>query len=135
MPETEQNSNERVRAAEPVRDEVVQPASSEERLKAKLAALEAESDDDRGPRRAAELKQQTNIHLANIGVTNEMYPVRNASFSELSADEQETWNKRRASIDQANRAYHLAVQRVIVEHRQEDQHLAKLRSEAAAKNA
>lgn len=141
MPERELDvpMTNKLEAAKPVEllekkpDEVKQPPTPAELLEEKLAALKSENDDARAERRAAELKQHLDVHQENIATSNAMYLVpEGVPFNLLSPEQAETWNKRRVNIDQANRAYHLACQRTHTEHRQEDQHIAKLLVEAAS---
>lgn len=118
----------------PAPEVVKKPPTEAERKTAHLAMVANEGEEDRVKRRASEFQALTNVHVDNVKKSHDMYPTRRIDYLKMDQDEQRRWNDKRKNIDQANRAYHLAVRRVANDHREEDIHLAKLR-EAAAKSA
>lgn len=103
------------------------PPTESERQAAALESLKQEDDAARTKRRAAELQALTNTHLDNVKKSHARFPTRNIPFQKLTEQERRNWQQKRKDLDQANRAYHLAVRRVCAKHRAEDAALAQAR--------
>jgi hypothetical protein len=111
------------------------PPTEDERAALQLEKLKGESDDTRSKRRAAELQALSDTHLENVKNSHKRYPTPNVPYAQFTPAEQKRWQEKRKDLDQANRAYHLAVRRTCGQHRAEDAMLIQLRAEAAAKEA
>jgi hypothetical protein len=107
-----------------------QPETEAERRKRRLAEVEKESDDAKSKRRAAELAVHHSAHTENVAAAHERYPAPVAfeRDREYTRAEIENWNARRKDIDMANKAYHRAVRRTVLEHQAEDEHCARVRA-------
>ena len=112
------------------------PPTEEQRAALRLEKLKTEKEEDRTKRRTDEIKALTDAHLANVLAAHALWPTPAKPFEDMTETEQQNWQTKRKDIDQANRAYHLAVKRTCAAHRSEDVTLARVRAEeAAAKEA
>lgn len=132
MPEANNDAQaapEQLEAAAPV-EAVKKPPTPEEQRELHLAKVAKESDEDRFRRRSAEFEVLLKNHNQQIALARAMFNAPNKPFKNMTPEEQRKWNLRRAEIDKANQAYHMAVRRVHASHVEEDVHFKRLRDAA-----